>query len=298
MDQTDCLDAMIGRSSRQEFQGVGHPYVYVVIQHTGRETRRYLYVRSEDEHGRPVASTRFKSLLLDQRQINYVDAGFFSAQLEILLYPHPSVTHSTIGPGPIELPIDWFLFTPDTTIAVRAIPDEAREIQRRLQAYNASRTSSDQIWRVNTTGLPIEAPRRAIDPWATCNPWRIEPTRNWDVAVEKTNRGGRTFFTVHLVRDAGHDLRRMFQSIEWTVARNGRVVDRVANLGYTLERATRWGDGPVDITVRVTQTSPVTYPPFAWRHNSSTECPDAFGPAVRTHTYRFDPARGLFAERD
>jgi hypothetical protein len=280
-----------------QFAGLGHPYVYFMVQHTGEQTRRYIYVRSEDDYGRPTSSSGFESLILDQEQSNYVDPGFFSAQLQMILFPTDTVrTTGTVGDKSIDMLFDWFLYTPDTDLTVQEAPDYARAVQQRLNTYNGGRPASEQVWRVNTTDLALEAPRQEVSlwAWATCNPWRIEPTKDWDFEVRKTDRNGRTYFTVQPLRDDRHDLRRMFQSIEWSVVGRG-FTHTVRDEGYTLERGD-WGPGAqFDITATVTQTSPVVGD-SVWVHNRSTECPDRFGPATRRHTYRYNPAQGRFYE--
>lgn len=297
-DQSDCLDALIGAApASSAFAGVGHPYVYLVMQHTGARTRRALYARRERADGRPVSSAGFASLLLEQEQSNSVDAGFFSAQLQMILFPAgASASPRTVGPEGVEMRMDWFLYTPDTTLGVREAPDLARTVQQRLAVYNRRRPAGEQVWRVNTTGLALQAPVAPIDPWATCNPWRIEPVADWDFEVEHAERRGETTFTVQLLRDRRHDLRRMFQSVRWRVedAETGRVADTVRDQGYTLRRGPHWGDGAAfTVTATVVQTSPVSYPPWQWNHGRDTECPDR-SPAARTHAYRYDARRGRF----
>jgi hypothetical protein len=316
-DQSACLDAMIGRSTHAAFDGLGHPYVYVIFRHTGEATDRYLYVRLEDEHGQPVAGSGFQSLLLDQiGQSNFIDPGFFSAQLEMLLYRVNDAEAGTIEDPAMEMFVDWFLYIRDTDIGVEAAADLARSVKRRLSEYNESLPERDQVWRVNTTDLLLSAPRRsATDPpdhpplgWATCNPWAVEPTNNWDFHVEKTDRNnGQTYFTVHLDR-GGHqdpplDLRSIFQSVRWDVVRNGSEVAGVTNEGYAL-RWGAWGTAPVEIKATITQTSPIvctaTDPPVcSWAHSNSTACPEyEFGPATRTHTYLYNPVTGEFSPID
>lgn len=298
VDQTACLDAMIGTPTpgyESLFAGLGHPYVYFMMQHTGEQTRRYVYVRREDDRGRPTSSSGFESLLLDQVQSNYVDPGFFSAQLQMILFPtDPVRTTGTVGDQSIDMLFDWFLYTPDTNLTVREAPDFARAVQRRLSAYNRGRPAREQVWRVNTTDLALGAPRREVSPWATCNPWRTEPTKNWDFEVEKTDRNGTTYFTVQSVRDSSYDLRRMFHSVEWNVA-GGRFAHTVSDEGYTLERGDWGSSAQFDITATVTQTSPVVGD-SVWVSGRSTECPDRFGPATRRHVYRYNPVQGLFYE--
>lgn len=299
-DQRDCLDALIGAAPEHgAFAGVGHPYLYVMMQHTGQQTRRYLYARNESDDGRPESSAGFESLLLDQTQSNEVDPGFFSAQVQMILYPTgASAGPRTLGPETIDLLVDWFLYTPDTTLSIRQAPDLARAVQQRLSTFNRRLPAEEQVWRVNTTGLALQAPVTPISPWATCNPWRIEPIRDWDFEVEHAERGGAVSFTVQLLRNDRYDLRRMFQSIQWRVVETetGRLVETLRDQGYTLQRGAHWGDGSTfTITAAVTQTSPVTHPPWRWNHGSDTECPDR-SPATRTHTYRYDSGQGVLIE--
>lgn len=193
-----------------------------------------------------------------------------------------------------DMLIDWVYYTPQllsptSSPSIYSLPATVRNIRDHLwQQYNSSRSPSQQIWRINTTGLPID---RGVDPSndSPCLSYPGNgraPKYDFEVDIQPFWNGSRLFFSpetrVDFSGNPGHFTRQVEYSVEWKIYEvlyggSRSLRHQVIDKGYVYELPGYLvnGDNPVDVEVTVRER-------------------DENGQVCGTHTdsYRYTPTCG------